>query len=68
MSAIDHVRWLSKPSLKNPTLITAFTGWNDAADAASTAVRTLITSWNAQPLAEVIPEVFTDFATIRPVV
>ena len=66
MSSIDHVRWLSKPSLKSPTLITAFTGWNDAADAASNAVRNLIEGWGATPLAEIDPEPFTDYATVRP--
>ena len=66
MSSIDHVRWLSKPSLKSPTLITAFTGWNDAADAASNAVRNLIEGWGATPLAEIDPEPFTDYATGRP--
>ena len=30
MSSLDHVRWLSKPSLKQPVIVTAFTGWNDA--------------------------------------
>jgi proteasome assembly chaperone (PAC2) family protein len=57
---------LSKPSLKNPTLITAFTGWNDAADAASNAVRNLIEGWGATALAEIDPEPFTDYATVRP--
>jgi proteasome assembly chaperone (PAC2) family protein len=66
MSSLDHVRWLSKPSLKQPVIVTAFTGWNDAADAASNAVRNLIEGWRAQPLAEIDPEEFTDFATIRP--
>ena len=66
MSDIAHVRWLSKPSLTRPVMITAFTGWNDAADAASNAVRNLIEGWGAQPLAEIDPEMFTDFATIRP--
>ena len=66
MSSLDHVRWLSKPSLKQPVIVTAFTGWNDAADAASNAVRNLIEGWRAQPLAEIDPEQFTDFATIRP--
>jgi hypothetical protein len=66
MSTLDHVRWLSKPSLKQPVIVTAFTGWNDAADAASNAVRNLIEGWRAQPLAEIDPEAFTDFATIRP--
>ena len=66
MTASDHVRWLSNPKLQSPTVIAAFNGWNDAADAASTAVRTLIQAWNAEPLAEIDPEEFTDFATIRP--
>ncbi|GDX27991.1 hypothetical protein LBMAG13_04150 [Actinomycetes bacterium] len=68
MTEIDHVHWLSKPTMRNPVMISAFTGWNDAADAASTAVRTLIEAWSATPLAEINPEDFTDFASTRPVV
>lgn len=63
---MDHVRWHSHPSLHRPTLVAAFTGWNDASDAASTAVRTMIEAWDARPLATVDPEEFTDFATTRP--
>jgi proteasome assembly chaperone (PAC2) family protein len=66
---MEHVRWLageSLPPLRRPTVLYAFTGWNDAGDAASTAVRTLIERWNAAPVAEIDPEPFTDFATIRP--
>jgi proteasome assembly chaperone (PAC2) family protein len=66
MALSNHVRWLSQPQLRRPVLIAAFSGWNDAADAASTAIRTLIDSWDAQPLAELDPEEFTDFATVRP--
>lgn len=68
MTEIDHVHWLSKPTMRNPVMISAFTGWNDAADAASTAVRTLIEAWSATPLAEINPQDFTDFASTRPVV
>jgi proteasome assembly chaperone (PAC2) family protein len=57
---------LADPTLTNPTLLAGFTGWNDAGDAASTAMRTMIESWGAQPLAEIDPEIFTDFATVRP--
>lgn len=63
---MDHVRWLAQPTLQRPTIIAAFTGWNDAGDAASNSVRHLIEAWNAQPLAEIDPEEFTDFATVRP--
>ena len=62
----EHVRWLAEPTLTRPTLLAAFTGWNDAGDAASTAVQQMISSWDARPLAEIDPEVFTDFATVRP--
>ncbi len=63
---MEHVRWLAKPKLRRPMLIAAFTGWNDAGDAASNSVRHLVEAWHAQPLAEIDPEEFTDFATVRP--
>jgi len=63
---MEHVRWLAQPTLQQPTMIAAFTGWNDAGDAASNSVRHLIEAWQAQPLAEIDPEEFTDFATVRP--
>ncbi|MEL6890398.1 MAG: PAC2 family protein [Actinomycetota bacterium] len=62
----EHVRWLAEPRLERPVVIAAFTGWNDAGDAASTAMSTMIESWEAEALAEIDPEVFTDFATVRP--
>ncbi|MGZ4762995.1 MAG: PAC2 family protein [Ilumatobacteraceae bacterium] len=57
---------MAQPTLHRPTIIAAFTGWNDAGDAASNSVRHLIEAWKAQPLAEIDPEEFTDFATVRP--
>jgi proteasome assembly chaperone (PAC2) family protein len=66
---MDHVRWLADPeeiTLTKPVVVAAFTGWNDAGDAASTAVRTMIETSGARPLAEIDPECFTDFATVRP--
>jgi hypothetical protein len=63
---MDHVRWLAEPTLRNPTMVYAFTGWNDAGDAASSALRTLVEAWGATAVAEIDPEPFTDFATIRP--
>jgi proteasome assembly chaperone (PAC2) family protein len=65
-SAMEHVRWLARPTLRRPVVIAAFTGWNDAGDAASNSVRHLVEAWQAQPLAEIDPEEFTDFATVRP--
>ena len=63
---MDHVRWLAEPTLRNPTMVYAFTGWNDAGDAASSALRSLVETWGATAVAEIDPEPFTDFATIRP--
>ena len=62
----DHVRWVDEPQLDRPAVIAAFTGWNDAGDAASSALTAMVEAWDARPLAEVDPEVFTDFATVRP--
>ena len=63
---MEHVRWLGRPTLRRPVVVAAFTGWNDAGDAASNSVRHLVESWGATPLAEIDPEEFTDFATVRP--
>lgn len=66
---MDHVRWIADPddiTLTNPVVVAAFTGWNDAGDAASSAVRTMIETSEATALAEIDPEPFTDFATVRP--
>jgi proteasome assembly chaperone (PAC2) family protein len=66
---MEHVRWLADPdriAITDPVIVAAFTGWNDAGDAASTALRTLIETSGATALAEIDPEVFTDFATVRP--
>jgi proteasome assembly chaperone (PAC2) family protein len=63
---MEHIRWLAQPVLRRPMLIAAFTGWNDAGDASSNSVRHLVEAWQAQPLAEIDPEEFTDFATVRP--
>ncbi len=65
---MEHVRWSSRPTLRTPVLIAAFTGWNDAGDAASAAVRHLIEAWRAEPVATLDPEEFYDFGTTRPLV
>lgn len=62
----DLVRWLAEPDLQRPTIICAFSGWNDAGNAASQSAQAMIEHWNAMPIGELDPEQFTDFATIRP--
>jgi proteasome assembly chaperone (PAC2) family protein len=64
---MEHVQWAEpRPALRSPVLIAAFTGWNDAGDAASTAVAHLVRAWDAQPLCSIDPEEFFDFQSNRP--
>ena len=63
---MDYVRWQDRPQLRRPVLIAAFEGWNDAADAASTAVRYLRDRWSARPFAIIDHEDFYDFTATRP--
>ena len=60
------VIWERRPRLRRPIMIAAFEGWNDAADAATGAVDYLARSWSAQPFAEIDPEEFYDFTSVRP--
>ena len=51
---------------KLPTMITAFAGWPDAAEAATRAVRYLVRKLPARKFAEIDPEEFYDFTVTRP--
>jgi proteasome assembly chaperone (PAC2) family protein len=63
---MEYVRWQDRPQLRRPVLLAAFEGWNDAADAASTAVRFLRDQWLARPFATIDHEDFYDFTATRP--
>ena len=66
---MDHLSVQALPQgLRRPILIMAFPGWNDAAEAASTAVRYLATSFQAEKFAEIDPEEFYHFGLTRPLV
>ena len=60
------MRWDERPSLRRPVLIAAFEGWNDGADAASSAARFLAQTWSARAFATIDPEEFYDFTEVRP--
>ena len=51
---------------REPILIMAFSGWNDAAEAATTAARYLGQLWPTRPLATIDPEEFYHFGLSRP--
>ena len=59
--------WESRPDgLRAPALVCAFTGWNDAGDAASAAIQFLGASLGATRFATIDPEEFYDFQATRP--
>ena len=65
----EHIQWSGPvPELRRPTLITAFEGWNDAGDAATTAASHLAGRWGCVPVAEIDPEPYFDFTAARPTV
>src|SRR5579875_1761960 len=49
-------------------MIAAFEGWNDAADAATSAVEHLEREWNVRPIAAIDPEDYYDYQVNRPTV
>ena len=62
------VHYLKKPELRNPVVVAAFAGWNDAADAATTAVKFLIDRWKPLKFAEIEAEEFYVFTETRPTI
>jgi predicted ATP-grasp superfamily ATP-dependent carboligase len=59
--------WDRRPDgLRAPAMVCAFQGWNDAGDAASTAVSFLADALEARRFARLDPEEFFDFQANRP--
>ncbi|MGH2904907.1 MAG: PAC2 family protein [Solirubrobacteraceae bacterium] len=59
--------WDRRPDgLRAPAMVCAFQGWNDAGDAASSAVSFLASSLNARRFAQIDSEEFYDFQANRP--
>ena len=65
---MDNVTWTEQPKLRNPVLVCAFKGWNDAGEAATAALGYLLDAFDAQEFAQIDPEEFFDFSAIRPTV
>ncbi len=56
------------PDLQQPNVFVAFQGWNDAGQAATTAVRYLIDTWKAQSFARIDAEEYFSFTDTRPII
>ena len=54
--------------LRRPVLLAAFEGWNDAGDAATSAVEHLEDAWDAKAVAAIDPDDYYDFQVNRPMV
>jgi proteasome assembly chaperone (PAC2) family protein len=65
---VDGLHWDERPELRDPFLIAAFEGWNDAADAATGAAAWLTTRFPSTRCAWIDPEVHFDFQSHRPTV
>jgi proteasome assembly chaperone (PAC2) family protein len=64
---MQPLQWEHRPDgLRAPALICAFKGWNDAADAASSAITFVGSALGAKRFATIDPEEFYDFQATRP--
>lgn len=67
MTSMENLRD-QNPEIKNPILIAAFAGWNDAGGAATWAVRHLVEKTEAEDFFSLDAEPFYDFSSERPLV
>jgi len=65
---MDHTTLIRRPRLRGPVLLAAFDGWNDAGEAASSAMDAIGAGLEAETFATIDPEEFYDFQTARPTV
>jgi proteasome assembly chaperone (PAC2) family protein len=78
---VDDVEIHKIPALRNPVMLIAFSGWNDAAEAATGAASHILGAWTdaehavndqigvvPELIADIEPEEFYDFQVNRPIV
>ncbi|MGI8774662.1 MAG: PAC2 family protein [Actinomycetota bacterium] len=63
---LEPMRFEREVTLRDPVMIAAFKGWNDAGDAATFAASHLARVWGAERFATIDPEEFFDFQAVRP--
>jgi proteasome assembly chaperone (PAC2) family protein len=63
---LDHTILSRRPRLRRPFLVAAFEGWNDAGEAATTALDLISAALGADAFATIDPEEFYDFQVSRP--
>ncbi len=66
---MQPLRWERRPDgLRAPALVCAFKGWNDAGEAATSAISFMGASLDASRFATIDPEQYVDFQATRPLV
>ena len=65
---MTDVIWNDRPVLRDPVLVCAFKGWNDAGEAASAALGFIHDHFDSAEVAKIDPEDFYDFTAVRPTV
>jgi proteasome assembly chaperone (PAC2) family protein len=68
VESMDHTTLIRRPQLRGPVLLAAFDGWNDAGEAATTALDAIGEGLGAETFATIDPEEFYDFQATRPTV
>jgi proteasome assembly chaperone (PAC2) family protein len=65
---VPDVIWTARPELRDPVMVCAFKGWNDAGEAASAALAFIKGHFDTTEVASIDPEEYYDFTAVRPTV
>jgi proteasome assembly chaperone (PAC2) family protein len=66
---VDSLIWEGDPpELREPIMVAAFAGWNDAASAATTALEAVAVGLDSEIVARIDPEEYLDFQVNRPTI
>lgn len=65
---MEHLdlRVTKRPALRRPVFLSAFRGWNDGGQASTLALGYLVRKWEGARFADIDPERFMDFQSVRP--
>lgn len=63
---VDELLIDEQPQLDRPILLAAWSGWNDAGESATGALRFMLRRWRSKAIAHIDPETFYDFTQARP--
>ncbi|HLZ59971.1 MAG TPA: PAC2 family protein [Ktedonosporobacter sp.] len=63
-----YIHYHKQLVLRDPIVVAALGGWNDAADSATTAIKFLIDQWKPTKIAEIDSENFFVFTETRPLI